>query len=1101
MVSTISFFFLSISFFYAQNEVTVQASQAVYLGKTRPLGDASGITLGYKEKKDLKKKNWPKKIGNFKGNTKMENVNPNALPLDGDPVRQIASRTNTGEEIEVLVNRDGIRGTQTPFSPPDPVGAVGKDHYVQLVNATVVLITDKDGNTTSAPFSSDIFWGSVNSSGAGDPMILWDHIAERWFILEFGSDFTSMLVGISDDHDPAGQYTAYKINAPGLPDYPKIGIWSTGYYITTNEFTSNFIPTYLLDREAMLAGNPVLNFQRILGIPKFGSFQVGFQVASAVHWDGDTPPPTTTPMMAVRMHDDAWGGGSDRIEIFEFTPDFDNPNNTIVNGPILIPTAPFDSDLCQSNIFDCLPQGNGSTISAMEQVIMFRPQYRNFGSHETIVLNFAVDVDGNNHAGIRWMELRKTAAFPWYVHQEGTYAPDELNRFMGAMAMDANGSIALGYTIMGENTFPSSALTGRCADDPLGEMTFNEIIIGEGQSWNGTERWGDYAAMTVDPVDQTTFWITNEYAGANSNWATKIASFKINRRDTFDMAAQALITPISIDDYTATETVTGRFVNTGISPISDFSVGFLLDNVLIEKVVIPETLQPDSSLVHIFENTVDMSAVRDYQLKLFTDLEMDGNVFNDTLRSTLQKIPRFDVIAERIDDLSLQICETPTIVNLVLKNGGTQNLTSATYFYSINGNVSNPQTWTGNLAMDEEASIEVELSGFLLNGENNLSFTVTEPNGFPDERSQNNTFNRTFNIVSDGIIHTLTIQLDNFPQESSWVIVDQDGIPIHQGGNYSAEMANSLIVERLCIPEGCFTFIFSDSGGDGICCNAGNGFYEFINPEGFTLARGDDFGAIESDDFCSPFMCSLEVEVGVNKETAPGANDGAMYINANSSGGFIEYSIDGGVTFLSTPFFTGLGGGDYEVVVKDEQECMVEVLVTLNTCTLSFTAEVEGVSEFGASDGSITITADSPFTPIQYSIDGGSTYQDSPIFDNLPEGEYDIEVLDAQECSVTETVTISTLTDIHTTVYGNRIKLNPNPTTGLVEIAATGFSDALIIPTQIIDMTGKIVQRGELTRFNETHLGIMSVHNYPAGVYFLRLDLPGNDPLFKIIKQ
>jgi len=1099
MVLAISILILAINFLYTQNEITVQASQAVYLGKTRPLGEISGITLGYKEKKDLKKKNWPKEIGNFNGNTMMENVNPNALPLDGDPVRQVASRTNTGEEIELIVDRDGASSNLSGFVPPDPVGAVGKDNFVQMVNGTVIVITDKDGNNTTAPFSSNIFWGSVNSSGAGDPMIMWDQLAERWFLLEFGSDFTSMLIAISDDDDPTGQYTAYKLNTPGLPDYPKIGIWPTGYYITTNEFTDNEIPTYLLDREAMLVGNPILNFQRILGIPKFG-FNAGFQVASAVHWDGDNPPPATTPMMAVRIHDDAWGFGSDRIEIFEFIPDFDNPNNTIVNGPIEIPTAAFDSDLCQTNIFDCLTQGNGTTIAALEKVIMFRPQYRNFGSHESIVLNFSVDVNGNNQAGVRWMELRKTAIFPWFIYQEGTYAPDGLNRFMGAMAMDANGSIALGYTIMGENRFPSSALTARCADDPLGEMTFNEIIIGEGQSWSGTERWGDYAAMTVDPVDQSTFWITNEYAGPNGNWTTKIASFRVNRRDTFDMSAQALLTPIPIDEFTAAETVTGEFINNGISPISDFSVGFLLDNILIEKVVIPDTLQPDSSFVHTFENTVDMSEVRDYQLKLFTDLVMDGNVFNDTLRSTHQKIPRFDVVAERIDGLNLQICETTTSVELVLKNGGTQNLTSATVMYSINGGSSSTQNWTGNLAMGEEASIEVEIIG-LSNGANNLSFTVIDPNGFPDEKSENNTLNREFNVVLDGILHTLTIQLDNFPQESSWVIIGLDGVPILQGGNYSAELANSLIVEDICIPEGCFTFVFQDSGGDGICCNAGDGFYELRNPEGFLVASGDDIGGIESDDFCAPFMCSLEVEVGVNKETAPGANNGAMFINANSGGGFIEYSIDGGVTFQSAPFFTGLGGGDYQVVVKDEQECIVELLVTLNTCTLSFTVEVEGVSDFGASDGSITITADSPFTPIQYSIDGGSTFQSSPVFENLSAGEYDIEVVDEQECTVTESVTISAITDIQTTVFGQRIELNPNPTTGLIEIIATGFSDALIIPTEIIDITGKIIQRGELTRYNETHLGIMSVHNYPAGIYFLRLDLQGNDPLFKIIRQ
>jgi len=176
-------------------------------------------------------------------------------------------------------------------------------------------------------------------------------------------------------------------------------------------------------------------------------------------------------------------------------------------------------------------------------------------------------------------------------------------------------------------------------------------------------------------------------------------------------------------------------------------------------------------------------------------------------------------------------------------------------------------------------------------------------------------------------------------------------------------------------------------------------------------------------------------------------------------------------------------------------------MATINTCTLSFTAEVENVSAIGNTDGSITITADSPFAPLQYSIDGGSNYQDSPIFENLPAGDYDVAVLDGIECFALEEVTVDLAVGVQTTIYGQRIEMNPNPTTGLVQITAIGFSDELIIPTEIIDLSGKVIERGQLTRYNEEHLGIMSVHIYPAGIYFLRLDIEGNDPLFKIVKH
>ena len=1092
---------LAFNLLNAQSEVTVQASQAVYLGKTMRMGKITNLRTDGNIKKDADKKNWPKEVGNFKGNTLMQNVNPNALPLNGDPIRQYATLTSEGEPLELIVDRDGISSAQSGAVPPDPVGAVGKDHFVQMVNGggSIILITDKEGNTTTGAFSSNTFWGSVNSSGAGDPMILWDQLAERWFLLELGNDFTSMLLAISDTDDPAGQYTAYKINAPGLPDYPKIAIWPNGYYVTTNEFTDDEIPTYVIDREAMLAGDLTLNFQRVLGMPKFGGVNA-FQVASAVHWDGDTPPPATSPMMTVRIHDDAWGAGADRIEIFEFIPDFENPANTTFNGPIELPTAPFDADLCPGgNIFSCIVQGNGTSMSALQQVIMFRPQYRNFGTHESVVLNFSVDVTGGNQAGVRWMELRKTVDDPWFIYQEGTYAPDAESRFMGAIAMDGAGNIGMGYTLISDTRFPSTAITGRRATDPLGEMTFAESIIAEGQSWNGSQRWGDYAAMTIDPADQSTFWFTNEYAGANGGWNTKIASFVI-RRDTFDMAARALLTPIAADDLGPAEVITGTFTNTGLNPVADYSVGVLVDNILIEKIQITDTLQPDSTLTHVFTNTVDMSAIRDYQFKLFADLDTDENEFNDTLRVNVAKIPRYDIAAVRVDGLELQICDSSRVVDLVFENGGTQNLLSAVITYTLNGGTATAVDWSGDLATGEEASVSVNLTG-LLDGENEVSFTVSEPNGLPDEKSDNDVFSQRFDVILEGIFLEMFIQFDEYPEETSWEILDLDGVPIHRGGTYANAPEFSTLTESLCMPEGCFTINFFDSYGDGICCGFGEGFYELRTDDGFILSRGDAFGDVSSNTFCLPFSCSLEAEVGTNKESAPGASNGSIFINANNNFGDVEYSIDGGVTFVTTPFFSGLPGGDYNIVVRDEQNCVVELTVTITTCTLSFTAEVESVSAAGADDGSITITADSPFMPLQYSIDGGNTYQDSPVFENLPAGDYSVAVLDEQECLAIEQVTVDLTVDVRTTIYGQRIEMNPNPTTGLVQIKAIGFSDELIIQTEIIDMTGKVIERGQLTRYNEEHLGIMSVHIYPAGIYFLRLNIEGNDPLFKIVKQ
>jgi len=458
------------------------------------------------------------------------------------------------------------------------------------------------------------------------------------------------------------------------------------------------------------------------------------------------------------------------------------------------------------------------------------------------------------------------------------------------------------------------------------------------------------------------------------------------------------------------------------------------------------------------------------------------------------------VAAERVDGLELQVCDSSRIVELVFENAGTQNLVSAVITYTLNGGSATSVNWTGDLATGEEDAVQVDLVG-LIDGTNTVSFTVNEPNGMLDEKAENDELSRDFEVILEGIFLELFIQFDNFPEETSWEILDLDGVPIHRGGPYPNAPDMSTLTESLCMPEDCFTVNFFDAVGDGLCCGFGIGFYELRTADGFILSRGDEFGQINTDNFCLPFACSLEAQVGTNKESAPGANNGSLFINASSNAGMVEYSIDGGMTFGTTPFFGGLSGGEYQVIVRDEQNCTVEITVTIPTCTLSFTAVVENVSSVGAADGSITITADSPFAPLQYSIDGGNSYQDSPIFDNLPVGDYSIAVLDGEECLAFESVTIDMAVDVRFTVFGQRIEMNPNPTTGLVQIKAIGFSDELIIPTEIIDMTGKVIERGQLTRYNDEHLGIMSVHIYPAGIYFLRLDIEGNDPLFKIIKQ
>ncbi|MFN3373974.1 MAG: carboxypeptidase regulatory-like domain-containing protein, partial [Chloroflexus sp.] len=245
---------------------------------------------------------------------------------------------------------------------------------------------------------------------------------------------------------------------------------------------------------------------------------------------GSTLPPAGTPNYFVLFDDDGWGYTSqDQLQVWEFHVDWTTPANSTFTHSVDLATAPFDSNMCGYSR-DCIPQpGTTQKLDAISDRLMFSLQYRNFGTHESMVVNHTVDVDNTDRAGIRWYELRKTSS-TWSIHQQGTYSPDSADRWMGSISIDSAGNIALGYSVSSNSIYPSVRFTGRLASDPLGQMTQGENSIVEGGgSQLGVNRWGDYSAMMVDPADDCVFWYTQEYVSTTGswNWATRIGAFKM----------------------------------------------------------------------------------------------------------------------------------------------------------------------------------------------------------------------------------------------------------------------------------------------------------------------------------------------------------------------------------------------------------------------------------------------------------------------------------------------------------------------------------------------------------------------------------------------
>ncbi|MDC7998627.1 T9SS type A sorting domain-containing protein [Gilvibacter sediminis] len=460
-------------------------------------------------------------------------VEGKGLPAGADPLAR----------NQQLVPRAAARAPITSFDAHlgtvlnDPTGAIGPNHYVYAFNSGFGIL-DRAGNVLLPEASlGTIFPGET----LGDPVVLYDRYADRFIIMEFSDTPNGFLVAIGQGPDPIndGWYT-YRFNTGSFPDYEKMSIWADGYYITANKDASN--PTandviFALERDEMLVGNPSA---QVIGFPLPGVTTSGFYSPGGFNVVGPNLPPLGTPHPLVYMQDDGWTGvSSDHLKIWNVSVDWTNPSASSISTPQEITTAPFDAVFDGGSFQNLEEPGSGPDIDAIQATMMYMTNYRRFGTHNSAVMNFVVDVTGtDSQAGIRWYELRQTAdGAPWTIYQEGTYVqPDGHSAFCGSIGIDAAGNIGMGYTIVSPTVYTSLRYTGRQAGDPLGTMTLNEQFIVDGDqptAFRPDGRYGDYAHLTVDPLDDMTFWHIAEYMkGTTNTRKSHVAAFKINSGPT-----------------------------------------------------------------------------------------------------------------------------------------------------------------------------------------------------------------------------------------------------------------------------------------------------------------------------------------------------------------------------------------------------------------------------------------------------------------------------------------------------------------------------------------------------------------------------------------
>lgn len=427
------------------------------------------------------------------------------------------------------LNFDGIAfpGVACNCAPPDTNGEVGATQYVQSVNEGYQVFDKATGASVYGPVGISTIWGGFGgvceTNGNGDPVVLYDQLAGRWLVSQFAgaSVPTDECIAISQTSDATGAYYRYDFHlGSNFFDYPHLSVWPDGYYMSDNVFNAagtSYLGAqpFVFDRAKMLAGQPA-TFQTT------GALGSSSDPILPADLDGSTLPPAGAPATFVRYP------GLGAYQTYHYHVDWVTPANSSFTT-FASPAAAGFTALCTTTRA-CVPQAGQSKSSYLDAIadrLMFRLTYRNFGDHESVVGNFTVSSGGV--AGIRWFELRGVTNGPETVYQQGTYQPDSTWRWMGSAAMDGAGNLAIGFNASSTSIAPQIRYAGRLAGDPLNTLGQGEATLyaGTGAQTGTGNRWGDYSDLTVDPVDDCTFWFTSEYYSSTSsfNWRTRIGTF------------------------------------------------------------------------------------------------------------------------------------------------------------------------------------------------------------------------------------------------------------------------------------------------------------------------------------------------------------------------------------------------------------------------------------------------------------------------------------------------------------------------------------------------------------------------------------------------
>ncbi len=622
-----------------------------------------------------------------------------------DPVLQTSTSpsqlTSSGSGFEGVGN--GFDGYVVGVAPPDPNMAISANYIVQWVNTSLAIWDRTQGNTMVLFEAGNTIWSGVGgpceTTNDGDPIVQYDRADDRWVFTQLANTSGPtyyQCFAVSTSNDPRGPYNRYAWTFSSLNDYPKLGVWSDAFYGSYNMFLP-FFGTYFFqgamicgyDKNGMIQGASSVTAQCSQLSASYGSLL-------PADIDGSTLPPPGTPGLFVNY-------GSNSLNLWQLHVDFSNVNNATLTGPINIPVAAF-SAACSGGT--CIPQpGTTQQLDSLADRLMYRLAYRNFGDHDALVVNHSVTA--GTSTGIRWYEIRNfdnTPPAPT-IYQQGTFAPDANYRWMGSIAMDKLGDMAVGYSESnGSSLNPSIAYTGRQVSDTLGTMEAETMMFsGSGSQTTGLSRWGDYTAMRIDPADDCTFWYTNQYllTSGTFNWHTRIGSF------SFPSCANP--TP----GFTLVATPSSQTVTQGNQAV--YSVSYSASNGYSGTVALSVPTLP-SGVTAVSFNPTQIGAGVTSQLTVSTAANATAN---DSLTITGTDTTN----ASLTSSTSVQLVINPTLVSVSLNPTSVNGGTSSTGTVTLSGVA--PVGATVSLTSSNTAVARVPSSVTVSAGASSATFSVT----------------------------------------------------------------------------------------------------------------------------------------------------------------------------------------------------------------------------------------------------------------------------------------------------------------------------------------------------------------------------------------